>query len=82
MHAADMAKKLFFLFKPMFVAYRSSQDKSQIGAAAAGLCHSQSNMGSKLHLRPTPQLVATLDPHPLSEARDQTCVLTETMSGS
>ena len=31
-------------------------------AAAAGLHHSHSNAGSKLHLRPTPQLMATLDP--------------------
>ena len=30
------------------------------------------NMGSKLHLRPTPQLTARPDPNPLSEARNQT----------
>ena len=34
----------------------------QTGAAAGGLHHSHSNMGSKLYLRPTVQLVATLDP--------------------
>ena len=34
----------------------------QIGATAASLCHSHSNTGSEPHLRPTPQLRATLDP--------------------
>ena len=33
-----------------------------IGAVAAGLHHSHSNVGSELRLRPTPQLTATLDP--------------------
>ena len=35
------------------------------------------------HLWPMPQLVAWLDPKPteLSEAKDRTCILTETMSG-
>ena len=37
------------------------------------LQHSHSNIGSEPHLRPTPQLRATLDPQPLSKARDQTC---------
>ena len=41
-----------------------SQAKGLIGAAAAGLrhSHSNSNTGSKLSLRPTPQLFATPDP--------------------
>ena len=34
----------------------------QIGATAASLHHSHSNAGSELHLLPTPQLTATLDP--------------------
>ena len=34
------------------------------GATAAGLHHSHSNVGSKLRLQPTPQLMATLDPQP------------------
>ena len=33
-----------------------------IGATAAGLRHSHSNVGSKRHLRPTPQFTAMLDP--------------------
>ena len=36
--------------------------RSQIGAVAAGLHLSHSNVGSKPHLRPTPQLTATRDP--------------------
>ena len=31
------------LFRATLEAYRSSQDRGQIGAAAAGLCHSHSN---------------------------------------
>ena len=42
----------------------------QIGAAAASLHHSHSTAGSEPSLQPTPQLRATLDPYPLSEARD------------
>ena len=51
------------------VVYGSSWARGQIGAAAAGLCYSHSNTGSELHLPPTPQLVAMLNPNPLSEAR-------------
>ena len=42
--------------------YGGSQARGLIGTAAAGLHHSHSNTGSKLRLRPTPQLRATLDP--------------------
>ena len=45
------------------------------GAVAAGLHHSHSNAGFDLCLRSTPQLMATLDLNPLSEARDRTCNL-------
>ena len=38
------------------------QGWGQIGAAAAGLCHRHSNIRSKFHLQPKPQLLATLDP--------------------
>ena len=49
---------------------------SQISAAAAGLHHSNSNVGSELSLRSTPQLMAMLDPQPIwEEARDQTLIL-------
>ena len=53
----------FFVFGGVaHLAYGSSQTRSQIGAAAAGLHHSYSHTRSEPHLRPTPQLVATLDP--------------------
>ena len=43
------------------VAYGGSQARGPIGALAAGLCQSHSNLGSKPHLQPTPQVTATLD---------------------
>ena len=46
------------------VAYGSSQAKSQIGAALAGLHHSHSNTGSKPHVWPMPKPAATSDPKP------------------
>ena len=45
-------------------AYGGSQARGLIGAAAAGLHHSHSNVGSELRLRPTPQPTATPDPQP------------------
>ena len=39
----------FLLFRAALVAYGSSQTRGLIGAAAAGLLHSHSNVGSKLH---------------------------------
>ena len=50
------------LFRALSAAYGGSQARGQIGAAASDLHHSHSNMGSEPHLRPTPQLTATLDP--------------------
>ena len=44
------------------MAYGGSQARGLIGALAAGLRQSHSNARSKLHLRLTPQLTATLDP--------------------
>ena len=57
-------KQFFFgLFRvATMVAYGGSQARGRIGAAATGLHHSHSNVVSELHLRPTPQLTATLDP--------------------
>ena len=63
------------------VFFRAAQGGPQargwFKAVAAGLCHSHShsNIRSKPHLQPTPQLIATLDPNPLSEARDRSYVL-------
>ena len=46
------------------MAYEGSQVRGPIGATAAGLRHSHSNMGSEQCLWPTPQLTATWDPQP------------------
>ena len=43
-------------------AYGGSQARGRIGAVAASLRQSHSNVGSEPHLQPTPQLTATLDP--------------------
>ena len=70
----------------MAVAYGSSQARGQIRAAAAGLSyshsHSHSNTGSKLHLQPTQQLAEWQILNELSETRDQTHALMDTMLGS
>ena len=80
-HAANavaMYATFFFLFMAVPVAYRSSQARGRIGAAAAGLCHSHSNARSQLRLQPMWQLVATPILNPVSEARDETCILMDT----
>ena len=43
-------------------AYGGSQARDVIGAVAAGLRQSHSNLGSKPRLQPTPQLTAMPDP--------------------
>ena len=40
----------FFFFRAALLGYGGSQARSQIGATAATLCHSHSDMGSELHL--------------------------------
>ena len=52
----------FWLFRAAPMAHGSSQPRGRIRTTAAGLCHSHSNAGSKLHLRPTLELRATPDP--------------------
>ena len=54
--------------------YGRSQARDWIGATAASLRHSHSNKGSEPCLGSTPQLMARLDPQPLSKARDWTCI--------
>ena len=51
-----------FLFKATPVSYGSSKARGQIGAAAADLHHSHSNIGSEPHLRTTLQLGEMPDP--------------------
>ena len=53
---------VFCLFRATSAAYGVSQARGLIGAAADGLRHNHSNTRSKPHLRPTPQLIARLDP--------------------
>ena len=54
----SLAFFFFFLFRAASAGYGCSQDRGRIRAAAAGLHHSHSNLASKLHLRPTPLLMA------------------------
>ena len=60
----------------------SSWARCQIRATAAGLHHGHSNARSELNLQPTPQPEAMPVLNPLSEARDRTHILRETMLGS
>ena len=55
---------LLFFFRAASAAHGGSQAGGLIGATAASLHHSHSNMGSEPCLPPTPQLMATLDPQP------------------
>jgi len=59
----------FFFFFGLFLGPQSlhmevPQARGQMGAAVSGLCHSHSNVRSKLRLRPTLQLLAMPDPRP------------------
>ena len=51
-----------FILRATLVACGSSQARSHIGAAAASLHHSHSNVHSEPWVQPTPQLMAMLDP--------------------
>ena len=52
--AGGELRQKFFFFRAALGAYGSSQARSLIGDVAAGLHHSHSNVGSQLHLQPTP----------------------------
>ena len=52
----------FLLFRAALAAYGGPQARGPIGAIAAGLHHSHSNIRSEPRLRPTSQLTAMLDP--------------------
>ena len=47
----------FFFLRAAPVIFGSSQARGLMGATAAGLHHSHSNVRSQWHLRPTPQLM-------------------------
>ena len=55
---------IYGLFGATPTAYGGSQARGGIGATAASLCHSHSNVGSEPCLQPRPQLTAMLDPSP------------------
>ena len=59
----------FLLFMTTPAAYGSSWAKGQIRATAPRLHHSHSNAGSELHLQPTRQRMAVLDPQPTEQAQ-------------
>ena len=52
----------FLLFRASSMAYGGSQARGQLGATAAHPHHNYSNTESEPYLRPTPQLMAMLDP--------------------
>ena len=64
----------FFLFRAAPVAHSiwsfPGYGSNQIGATAASLHYSHSNMRSEPYLQPTPELMATSDGQPTEEARD------------
>ena len=60
---------LFFLFRATPMTYGGSQARGPIGATAASLCQSHSNVGSEPGLRPTPQVTAMLDPQPTEQGQ-------------
>ena len=68
------------IFRAAPKAYGGSQARGPIGTVADSLHHSHGNTGSEPCLQPMLQLVAILNL--LSETRDQTHILTDTMSGS
>ena len=71
------------LFKATSVAHGISQARCWIGALAASLCHNHRNVPDLSHIF---ELHCSLWQcqiiNPLSEARDQTCNLKDTISGS
>ena len=62
LYLSSLPPLFFLLFRAAPEAHGDSQARDLIGATAASLCHSQSNARSEPRLRPTPELMATLDP--------------------
>ena len=59
----------FCLFRAAPTAHEGSQARGLIGAVAAGLRQSHSNVGSEPCLLTTPQLTATPDPQPTEQGQ-------------
>ena len=53
---------VFCLFRAAPATYGGSQARGRMGDVDASLLHSHGVAGSELHLQPTPQLMAMLDP--------------------
>ena len=66
------------LFRALPTTYGGPQARGWNRTTAASLCHSHSNTRSKPHVQPTLQLIAMLETHPLSKARDRTHALMDT----
>ena len=77
-HCNLKAVEFFLLFRAIPAAYRSSQARGKIGAAAAGLCHRHSNVVSELCLHPSHSSQQGKILSPLSEARDRIFILVYT----
>ena len=60
---------LFAISWDALTAYGGSQARGLIGAVAASLRQSHSNVGSEPCLQPTPQLTATPDPQPTEQGQ-------------
>ena len=58
----NVCGNFFFLFRATPAAYGSSLARGEIGPIAAGHSHSHSHRGSKMHLWPTPHIMAMPDP--------------------
>ena len=69
---------LFAFSRATPAAYGGSQARGPIGAVAAGLHQSHSNVGSEPHLQLAPQLTAMPDLYPLSKVSDQIYVFMDT----
>ena len=78
----NMTLRFFFSLASTPVAYGSSQARGWIEAAASGLHHSQATQELSwiCYLHYSSRQCWILNP--LSEARDQTCIFMEMMSGS
>ena len=72
----------FFLFRAAPLTYGSSRARGQIGAAAAGLHHSHATLDLSHIFNLCHSLGQRQVLNPLSEARDGTRILMETVSGS
>ena len=70
---------LFYLFRATSMTYGICQARGWMGAIAAGLHHSHSNVVSEPYLQPTPHSSwQHWILNPLSRVRDWTCILMDT----